>query len=134
MVEKNYESFYHNFAINIKLILAAVVEKERNFKTVIKALAENEKVDIESKNEIGFMNAKDVFMIALNCEDCNKIKDNINIIMKVIKKEERTFNNILSALNDLVEKNENDCKKFLNPQDISEIILLSEDIDKENEN
>ena len=97
MVEKNYESFYHNFAINIKLILAAVVEKERNFKTVIKALAENEKVDIESKNEIGFMNAKDVFMIALNCNDCNKIKDNINIIMKVIKKEERTFNNILSA-------------------------------------
>ena len=134
MVEKNYESFYHNFAINIKLILAAVVETERNFKTVIKALADNEKVDIESKNEIGFMNAKDVFMIALNCDDYNKIKDNINIIMKVIKKEERTFNNILSALNDLVEKNENDCKKFLNPQDISEIILLSEDIDKENEN
>ena len=134
-MKKNNGAFYHALASNIKYILAAVVEDQRNFKVVIKSFAKQENIDIESKDEIGFMDARDVFMIALNCNDCNKLKENIKLIMKVIKKEEKTFDNIVTVLNDFVDKNENNCKTFLNFEEIQEICSFCEDIsDIENDN
>ena len=62
-MKKNNGAFYHALASNIKYILDAVVEDQRNFKVVIKSFAKQENIDIESKDEIGFMDARDVFMI-----------------------------------------------------------------------
>ena len=134
-MKKNNEAFYQAFASNIKILLKAVVEDQRNFKVIINYLAKLENIDIESKDEIGFMNAREVFMIALNCNDCYKLKENIKLIMKVIKKEEKTFDNIVTILNDFMDKNENNCKTFLNFEEIQEICSFCDDIsDIENDN
>ncbi len=133
-MEKNNESQYHKIAVCIKSILGALAETEKTFLKFAEAFANQEGLNLNSQEEIGFMNAKDVFMIALNCNDCNKLKDNINIIMKLIKKEERTFNNIVTVLTEFIEKNENNCQNFLNNQDITEICSHCEDIFEEDEN
>ena len=144
-----YCSDNYQLVKNIKLILKVIIKEERTFEKIMTVLndfknkndcklspeKELDKIDIDSKDEIGFMNARNAFMIAFNCSDCYQLEKNIKLIMKVIIKEERTFDNIVTVLNDFVDKNENDCKTFLNFEKIQEICSLCDDIsDKENDN
>jgi hypothetical protein len=130
-MEKKNESPYHYIAVCIESFLGALAEEERYFKKFVEFFASKEGFKLDTKDEIGFMSAKDIFIIALYCNDCHKLKDNINILMKLIKKEERTFNNIITVLTELFEKNVNNCQKFLNIQEINEICALCEDISNE---
>jgi hypothetical protein len=53
--------------------------------------------------------------------------------MKVIKKEQRTFKNLVNILNKLYEDNVNNCQSFLTIDKINEVISACTDFIEEEE-
>ena len=112
----------HQIALIPKLFFQVLAKGEGTISKFFNAWLDNQKIKLDDNNCPGYFNAEDVFILSLYCEDAQNLSDNLNIIMKCIKKEQRTFDCLLSTLTKLYENDINNCKSFLTIEKINDII------------
>ena len=112
----------HQFALFPKVFFQALAKGEGTISKFFNAMLDNQKIKLDDNNCPGYFNAEDVFILSLYCEDAQNLSDNLNIIMKCIKKEQRTFDCLLSTLTKLYENDINNCKSFLTIEKTNDII------------
>ncbi len=129
----NIESFVHGISQIPKAFFGALAQGERTISKLLNAFLDEKKNQNDNNDCSGFCNAEDIFILILYCEDAENLTDNINLIMKVIKKEQRTFKNLVNILNKLYEDNVNNCQSFLTIDKINEVINACTDFIEEEE-
>ena len=112
----------HQFALFPKYFFQALAKGEGTISKFFNAMLDNQKIKLDDNNCPGYFNAEDVFIICLHCEDAQNLSDNLNLIMKCIKKDQRTFDCLLSTLTKVYENNVNNCKSILTIEKINDII------------
>ena len=118
-----------NWRNNIKLIINSMIPSHRVFIYVIANLCIVKGINVSViNNGNGFLDAKDAFIISLNCSDCRDFIKNFFTIFKTIKKEQREQNNIMSVLNEVIKENINNCQSFLDLEGKDFTKLVSESL------
>ena len=91
------------------------------------------KIKTNYENYPGTWDAKTIFILFLHTEDAPNFTNYIYEIMKAIKKEQRTFENIVDILNQVYNENINNCQSFLTIEKINEVINACSDFIEDND-
>ena len=127
------ENFIHGISQCAKAFFGALAKGEGTITKLINTILNEKNVKIDDKDCPGFCDAEDIFILVLHCEDAQNFTENLGLIMKVIKKEQRTFTNLVNILNKVYENNINNCQTFLTIEKINEIINDCSDFIEEND-
>ena len=127
------DKFLHEIAIEANVFFNSIKKEEKIISKMLNSIIKIKNLNLDEKCP-GYFNAEDVFILCLYCEDFQNLKDNLDLIMKFIFKEQRTFEYLVDILNNIYEKNINNCKTFLTEQIISDILNYCNEFVEEKEN